>query len=68
MRVSNWPQASVLRCRPSRDDFGDEDAGVVADVRVICPSGYAEAQPWVTLWPWEAVSGKHAPEHAQTEL
>lgn len=56
----NWPQAPVLRGRSSWDDFGDEDAGIIADVRVICPSGNAEAQPRVTLWQRKAVSDNRA--------
>lgn len=43
------PQPSVLSRSSSRDDFGDEDAGVVAHVGVVCPPGYAEAQAWVAL-------------------
>lgn len=56
MCLSDSPQASILCCSSSRDDLGDEDAGVITDVWVICPSSYAKAQPRVTLWPWKVVS------------
>ena len=40
----NLPQPSILSCSASWYDFGDEDAGVVAHMRVVCSSCYAEAQ------------------------
>lgn len=43
------PQSSVLGRGSSRDDFGDEDAGVIAHVGVVGPSRYAEAKARVTL-------------------
>lgn len=43
------PQPSILSRGSSRYDFGDEDAGVVAHMRVVCSSCYAEAEAWVTL-------------------
>lgn len=43
------PQPSILSRGSSWYDFGDEDAGVVAHMRVVCPSCYAEAKAWVTL-------------------
>lgn len=43
------PQPSILSSSSSRYDFGDEDAGVVAHVRVVCSPCYAKAQAWVTL-------------------
>lgn len=43
------PQPSILSRGSSRYDFGDEDAGVVAHVGVVCSSCYAEAKAWVTL-------------------
>lgn len=38
------PQPSILGGGSSRDDFGDEDAGVVAHVGVVSSSRYAEAK------------------------
>ena len=38
------PQTAVLGRRAARDDFGDEDAGVVAHVGVVGSPGDAEAQ------------------------
>ena len=38
------PQPPILSRGSSRYDFGDEDAGVVAHVRVVCSTCYAEAQ------------------------
>lgn len=38
------PQSSILSCSSSRYDFGDEDAGVVAHVRVVGSTCYAEAE------------------------
>lgn len=43
------PQSSVLSRGSSRDDFGDEDAGVIAHVGVVGSSRYAEAEARVTL-------------------
>lgn len=43
------PEPSVLGCGSSRDDFGDEDAGVFTDVGVVCAARDAEAQSRVTL-------------------
>ena len=42
--VSGVPQPSVLGRSSSRDDLGDEDAGVITNMRVICPPSYTEAQ------------------------
>lgn len=56
--VGNWswsswslvsPEPSVLGCSSSRYDFSDEDAGVFADVGVVCTTRDAEAQSRVTL-------------------
>lgn len=50
---SRWsgfsPQPAILGGGSSRDDLGDEDAGVFTDVRVVCAACDAEAQPRVTL-------------------
>lgn len=43
------PEPSILRCGSSRYDFGDEDAGIIPHVGVVCSPSYAEAQAWVTL-------------------
>lgn len=43
------PKPSILSSGSSRYDFGDEDAGVVAHMRVVCSSRYAEAKAWVAL-------------------
>lgn len=43
------PQTSILSRSSSRYDFGDEDAGVVTHMWVVCSPCYAEAQAWVTL-------------------
>lgn len=43
------PQPSILSRGSSWYDFGDEDAGVVAHMRVVRSSCYAEAEAWVTL-------------------
>lgn len=49
MCVIDRPEASILRCSSSGDNFGNKDSRVVADVWVIRSSGYAEAQPRVPL-------------------
>ncbi len=38
------PQPPILSRGSSRYDFGDEDAGVVAHMGVVCSSCYAEAK------------------------
>lgn len=43
------PEPSVLGGGSSRYDFGDEDARVFTDVRVVCAACDAEAQSRVTL-------------------
>ena len=43
------PKSPVLGCGTPRDDFGDEDAWVLSDVRVIRAACNAEAQPGITL-------------------
>lgn len=43
------PESSILGCGPSRYNLGDEDWGVVSDVRVISPTCDTESQTWVTL-------------------
>ena len=43
------PEPSVLGSGSSRYDFGDEDARVFTDVRVVCAARDAEAQSRVTL-------------------
>lgn len=43
------PQSSVLSSGSSGDDFGNEDAGVIAHVGVVGSSRYAEAEARVTL-------------------
>lgn len=43
------PEPSILRRRSSGDHFGDEDAGVFTDVRVVSAACDAEAQPRVSL-------------------
>lgn len=38
------PQSPILSRSSSRYDFGDEDAGVVAHMGIVCSPCYAEAQ------------------------
>lgn len=40
---SRSPESAVFGGRPSSDDLGDEDPGVVSDVGVVCAAGNAEA-------------------------
>lgn len=49
MCVTDRPEASILCCSSSRDDFGNKNSRVITNVWVICPSSYAEAQPRVSL-------------------
>lgn len=38
------PESSVLGCGPSRYNLGDEDRGVVSDVRVVSSTCDTESQ------------------------
>lgn len=43
------PEPSILRRSTPWDDFRDEDARVLANVRIVRPAGDAEAQSRVSL-------------------
>lgn len=43
------PESSILGCSPTRNNLGDEDWGVISNVRVVGPSRDAESKTWVSL-------------------
>lgn len=49
MRTVALPQSPVLSGSASWDDFGDENAGVFTNVRVIRATSDTEAQAWIPL-------------------
>ncbi len=62
MRTEALPQSPVLSSSTPWNDFGDENAGVFANVRVICATSDTEAQTWIPLnsrwkkrWVWVTV-------------
>lgn len=51
MCVIDRPEASILCCSSSGDNFGNKNSRVITNMWIIRPSSYAEAQPRVSLQP-----------------
>lgn len=51
MCVIDRPEASILCCSSSRDNFGNKNSRVITNMWIIRSSSYAEAQPGVSLQP-----------------
>lgn len=59
LRVTDRPEASVLCCSSSGDNFGNKNSRVITDMGVIRSSSDAEAQARVSLQARKQ-SGAHA--------
>lgn len=47
--ASDLPEPAISSSSTSLNDLGDVDAGVISNVRVVCASRNAEAQPSASL-------------------
>lgn len=51
MCVIDRPEASILCCSSSRDNFGNKNSRIITNMWIIRSSSYAEPQPGVSLQP-----------------
>lgn len=49
-RILSLLEPPIQGCSPVLFDAADEDATVVGDILLICPTDDVEAQPWRSLW------------------